>query len=75
MPLSFDLSQAPPRWTNGGLQMQLDNLAGVPVVIDASTNLFNWVPIYTNPAATGSIRFLDTNAAHFPFRFYRAQAQ
>jgi hypothetical protein len=75
MPLAFDLSQAPPHWTKSGLQMQLDNLTGSAVVIYASTNLLLWNPIYTNPPATGSIQFLDSNATRFPFRFYQAQEQ
>jgi hypothetical protein len=69
-PLSFDLSNL--YWTGGGLQLQLDNLAGGAVVIYASTNLVQWTPIYTNPAASGTLQFLDVHATNYPARFYRA---
>jgi subtilisin-like proprotein convertase family protein len=38
-------------------------------IIQASTNLVNWVPVYTNmPPFT----FTDSNASSYPYRFYRA---
>jgi hypothetical protein len=48
------------------------NLMGVPgssYVILASTNLVDWVPLQTN---TAPFTFVDTNAASFNQRFYRA---
>jgi hypothetical protein len=60
--------------TTNGFQLQLDGiLTANPVVILASTNLVSWLPIYTNPATTGSIQFLDFAATNLPARFYRAQ--
>jgi uncharacterized repeat protein (TIGR01451 family) len=45
-------------------------------VIQASTNLVNWVPIYTNPApATVTTAFTDPNATSYPYRFYRVLLQ
>jgi len=41
-------------------------------VIETSTDLFNWTPIFTNPAAPGAFTFTDTNAVD-PARFYRAR--
>jgi uncharacterized delta-60 repeat protein len=38
-------------------------------IIQASTNLINWVPVYTN---TPPFTFTDTNASSYPYRFYRA---
>ena len=38
-------------------------------IIQASTNLVNWVPVYTN---TPPFTFTDTNASSYPYRFYRA---
>ena len=53
------------------------NLGGVlttnPVVIFGSTDLVNWLPLFTNSATTGSVQFLDVNATNMPTRFYRAQ--
>jgi hypothetical protein len=73
-PLSFNTSPAGMRWTGSGFQLQLDGLAG-SLVIYASTNLMSWMPIYTNPTASGSIQFIDPHATNFPFRFYRAVEQ
>jgi hypothetical protein len=42
------------------------------VVIDASTNLTQWVPIFTNPPGFGTVNILDTNAGIYQERFYRA---
>ena len=39
-------------------------------IIQASTNLINWVPVYTND--TSSFTFTDSAASSFPYRFYRA---
>jgi uncharacterized repeat protein (TIGR01451 family) len=45
-------------------------------VIQASTNLVNWVPIYTNPAPpTVTTTFTDPNATSYPYRFYRVLLQ
>ena len=38
-------------------------------IIQASTNLMNWVPIYTNLAPYS---FTDPKKTNFPYRFYRA---
>jgi hypothetical protein len=42
---------------------------GSTVVIQASTNLVNWLPVSTNIAPYIFTNFDDTN---FPYRFYRA---
>jgi hypothetical protein len=47
-------------------------VAGVPgynYVVQASTNLINWVPVQTN---TAPFTFVDTNASRFGQRFYRS---
>lgn len=41
-----------------------------PVTIYASTNLFNWVEVYTNGPTNGPIEFLDPSATNYPARFY-----
>lgn len=43
--------------------------AGPPTVIQASTNLINWVNVYTN---TPPFTFTDT-VSSLPYRFYRAE--
>jgi len=65
-----------PAFANGGFGWQLDQLSGHGnIIILASTNLLDWIPIFTNPAVTGSFQFLDTGATNQPNRFYRAIEQ
>ena len=47
------------------------NVPGKENVIEASTNLINWLPISTNLTQTNSYMFLDTEATNFSRRFYR----
>ncbi|HEX4121407.1 MAG TPA: choice-of-anchor tandem repeat GloVer-containing protein [Verrucomicrobiae bacterium] len=59
--------------SNGKIVLQLTGLTGQgTVVVDASTNLANWIPIFTNIAAFGTIDFVDTNASNSTHRYYRA---
>ena len=44
-------------------------VSGTTYVIEASTDLVNWVPVYTN---TAPFTFVDTNASQFGQRFYRS---
>jgi hypothetical protein len=53
---------------NGGFQFTVQGLTGRTNIIQTSTNLINWVSIYTN---TPPFVFSDTNAPSFPYRFYR----
>jgi alpha-tubulin suppressor-like RCC1 family protein len=43
-----------------------------PVVIYASTNLQDWVPIYTNAPVIGAIDFIDPEVEGIVQRYYRA---
>ena len=62
--------------TTSGLLMHVDGvLTPNALVIYASTNLTSWLPILTNPPATGSVQVLDSSATNLPFRFYRAGEQ
>jgi uncharacterized repeat protein (TIGR01451 family) len=43
------------------------------VVVQASTNLINWVPVFTNPTPyTVPFSFTDPSASNYQDRFYRA---
>jgi hypothetical protein len=44
-------------------------------VIDASADLRNWRPIFTNPPSFGVLQFIDSSAASYTNRFYRASIQ
>jgi len=55
--------------TNGQFQFDISGVTGLNYSVQASTNLVDWVPLGTN---VSPFTFLDTNAAHFPQRFYRS---
>jgi len=60
--------------STNGFQLNLDGvLTTNPVVLFGSTDLVNWLPLFTNSATTGSFQFLDLTATNLPARFYRAQ--
>jgi uncharacterized protein (TIGR03790 family) len=55
---------------SGAFTMQVEIPSTLPYVIVASTNLLDWLPIYTN-AVAGLLDFIDSDAANYPMRFYR----
>ena len=57
---------------SNGFPMRVWSRANQGVVIDASSNLVDWVPIFTNPPGAGMKVFSDTAAQGEPQRFYRA---
>jgi hypothetical protein len=54
----------------GEFAFQVDGTPGAVYVVEASTNLFDWVPINTNNAA---FLHLDSEAQDMPHRFFRAR--
>ena len=72
-PVAFVTNAGSPSLSGGRFTMELTNLTGQgPAVISASTNLSQWLPIYTNPSGYGTAFITDSNAGSFPRRFYRA---
>ena len=63
------------RLANGSFEFQFDAIMGQTNVIDASTDLINWVPIATNFLDCGVLNVLDPAAAGFSHRFYRLRAR
>jgi uncharacterized repeat protein (TIGR01451 family) len=57
--------------TGGKFKLTVSGV-GVQTIVQASTNLINWVNISTN---TPPFIFTDTVSAQFPYRFYRAELQ
>ena len=55
---------------DGSLHFELALPTGLPYTVEASTNLANWQPIWTNSSA-GLDEFVDQDAVFFPRRFYR----
>jgi hypothetical protein len=45
----------------------------LPYVIEASTTLTNWSPIYTNGIPLILLKYADPNMTNYPYRFYRAR--
>jgi hypothetical protein len=59
-----------------GFGLTLAGLTGHrSVVIYASTNLFDWNVIFTNPPQLGTLQYLDIGTSNWPQRFYRAGEQ
>jgi hypothetical protein len=58
---------------NGSFQFSLEGEAGSTYQIQASTNLSDWITIQSGGPFPGTLILNDTNASHFPHRFYRAQ--
>ena len=54
--------------SNGTFQFTITSGANQTNVIQASTNLVNWIPIFTN---VGSFTFTNAIDPNYPFRFYR----
>jgi hypothetical protein len=54
-----------------GFSFRLSVLLGCTGVIEASSNLQDWIPIGTNVADVADVLFTDAAAGNFPMRFYR----
>jgi hypothetical protein len=59
----------------GGFKIQLSGPTGSNYVIQASSDLNTWVPIYTNTATDGTLTYTDAAAISLPSRYYRAKLQ
>lgn len=71
-PIVFNTGPTNLLFATNGMWLQLDGVfATNSVILYASTDLVSWLPILTNSAATGSVRFVDSSATNLPLRFYR----
>lgn len=72
-PLVFETNGVfAPSYTNQ-FRARLLGAAGTgPVIIYASTNLVDWLPVYTNPPVVGAIDYTEPVLAGMAQRFYRA---
>jgi hypothetical protein len=60
--------------TNGQFQFTVSAQVGSVVVIEASTNLIQWVPVHTNLIGqSGSFLFRELQTGVYSHRFYRAR--
>ena len=69
VPPSFSAAQFQP---NQGFSTTLTGLAGKAYRVDASSNLVNWIELFTRTNVTGTLPFLDSAATTLHRRFYRA---
>ena len=60
---------APATHASGQYALTVAGVPGYKYVVQASTDLVNWVPMQTN---TAPFTFVDTNAGNFCQRFYRS---
>ncbi|HEY1173418.1 MAG TPA: Calx-beta domain-containing protein [Verrucomicrobiae bacterium] len=61
--------------SGGNFTLNLAGQPGLTYVIEVSTNLVNWTPIFTNTTLNGAVSFTDTNSIGKGLRFYRALEQ
>ena len=61
--------------TNGGFQLNFLGVPGQTYILQASTNLINWLPLNTNVAMTNLFQLIDPSASNYSRRFYRALKQ
>jgi CTP:phosphocholine cytidylyltransferase-like protein len=67
-PVMTDLSRG-----HGTFQMRVDDvLQPGTLVIEASTDLAGWAPVFTNTTTTNVLFYTDPDASNAPTRFYRA---
>ncbi len=58
---------------NGTFQLRVDQvLQPGTLVIEASTDLAGWAPVFTNTTPTNVLFYTDPEAGNLPMRFYRA---
>ena len=60
-------------WTNGVFALQVAGGLTPGLVVQASTNLIDWVAVLTNKTANAPLIFLDSATGRFPGRFYRTR--
>ncbi len=58
--------------TNGNFAFSFAGQTGSSCLIEASTNLLNWTPLFTNAPFNGTLNYIDPQTPQFPVRFYRA---
>jgi hypothetical protein len=58
----------------GGFGFTLNGVTNQTIVVEASTNLVNWQPIWTSTLSTLSTNFADPDWANYPHRFYRLRS-
>jgi len=58
----------------GGYGFTIGGVTNQTIVVEASTNLANWQPIWTNTLSAVSTNFVDPQWLNFTRRFYRLRS-
>lgn len=61
--------------TTSGFNLQMSTPVGSNVVVEASSDMHTWTPIYTNLNSSGTLTYMDTDAKNHTARYYRAHTQ
>ena len=77
LPLFSAVSAIPPRLNlhvrpNQAVEIDLQGQPNRVYVIETTTDLFDWKPVFTNSTPLGSFRFIDSQSIQNPSMFYRA---
>src|SRR5262249_27208442 len=59
-----------PSYSNGAFHLHFVAPTGFTYVLQASTNLFQWVPVATNVPISSSFNWVDPGASNFRARYY-----
>jgi hypothetical protein len=58
---------------SGNFEFTISGASGQGIVVEASTNLVNWQPVWTSRLTGATTNFIDSEWINFPTRFYRAR--
>ena len=58
---------------SGNFSFTIAGVANQTVVVEATTNLVDWQPVWTNTLSGASATFTDSQWTNYPARFYRAR--
>src|ERR1019366_2229613 len=58
--------------TNYYFGFNLSGAVGQTIVMDGSTDLVGWIPLFTNTVVSNPFYFFDPASTNYPTRFYRA---
>ena len=61
--------------TNGAIQILVSGLAGQSCILQASTNLSDWISLGTNMPVAAPFYVFDPAAINYSYRFYRVMEQ
>jgi hypothetical protein len=73
LPPTIQTSDGSGGFSNGQFGFTLTGSAGQTVVVEGSTNLWNWIPLQTNSLGTLPWHFSDPTSSNRPARFYRGR--